>query len=112
MASAELNVTEPLWPPGPMSSSSNACTAVPLIMAAVGGENASGVHQTEARPGASIACAVARRRSDHGSEAPKTPTPIVSSTKSLTCSTIGAGSLSNVLPAMCSASPRVYGASK
>jgi hypothetical protein len=85
-------VTEPLWPPGPMSSNSKACTAVPLTMAAVGAENASGVHHTEARPGASIACAVARRRSDHGSDAPNTPTPIVSRTKSLTCSTRGPGS--------------------
>src|SRR5215510_12310489 len=94
-----------------MSSSSNACTAVPLIMAAVGGEKASGVHQTEARPGASIACAVARRRSDHGSEAPKTPTPIVSSTKSFTCSMMAGGRSANLLPAMYSASARVYGAS-
>ncbi len=111
MASAEVSVTEPLWPPGPMSSSSNACTAVALIIAAVGAEKLSGVHQTETRPGASIACAVARKRSDHGSDAPNTPTPIVSSMSSLTCSTMGLGSLSNVLPAMYSASAWVYGAS-
>ena len=100
IASAELNVTDPLWPPGPMSSSSNACTAVALIMAAVGAENASGVHHTDTRPGASIACAVARRRSDHGSAAPNTPTPIVSSTSSLTCSTMGRGRSSKRLAAM------------
>lgn len=58
-ARADGSVTEPLCPPAPTSSISKPCTAVPLSMAAVGAEKRSVVPQTDASPGASVACMVA-----------------------------------------------------
>jgi hypothetical protein len=102
-----VRVVEPLWPPALESSISKPWTATPLHIAAVGGEKRRFVPQTEALPGASIACAVWRMRTDQGMPAPSRPTPIASRTSSLTRSTTPAGISSYFRPAMNSATPLV-----